>query len=110
MTTRIDGRSPQWAAVSPEDFETLEVFFTRILSSKKVTKGEIKVMGYLVRKALHLGEKGAYSARIREKDWVEEAGLSKNEVDKVLAKCEEKGWITLDKQAKPVAVELRLHG
>ncbi|WP_141201761.1 hypothetical protein [Paludifilum halophilum] len=96
--------------VSSEFLEAVDFFFSDLLHEKSVTKAEIKLMGYLIRKSFKLGEEGEKLVRIAATDWVREAGLNKGEVDKTLAKCEEKGWIAVDSTTKPVTLRLRMEG
>ncbi|MFD1434180.1 hypothetical protein ACFQ5F_04480 [Kroppenstedtia eburnea] len=94
---------------SPEAMKLMESYFVEVVAAKQVTKAEIKLMGYLVRKYLRLGEVGdTPSLRIGTKDWVREAGLAAHEVDKTLTKCQERGWISIDPHSKPVALRLQL--
>lgn len=101
-------RSGQPVSISGELLGAMHHFLTDILPSKSVTKGEIKVMGYLLSKALQGGTGKEKGMRITAKDWQEEAGLAKGEADKALAKCEEKGWISVDTGEKPSVVRLIL--
>ncbi|PTX64322.1 hypothetical protein C8P63_103106 [Melghirimyces profundicolus] len=93
---------------SKEAMELVKRYLFDVVAEKQVTKAEIKLMGYLVRKSLRLGEDGKETLRIGTKDWEKEAGLSRNEVDKTLAKCEERGWISIDHGSQPVSLRLKL--
>ncbi|GGE07529.1 hypothetical protein GCM10011571_05990 [Marinithermofilum abyssi] len=101
------GRRPQTlAAMSPDRVEAMEFYFLHVLNAKSVTKAEIKLMGYLIRRYLHLGETGKKTMRITEKDWVKDAGLTKAEIDKALKKCADRGWISIDTSTRPAGLHL----
>ncbi|WP_185956296.1 hypothetical protein [Melghirimyces algeriensis] len=103
------GNNSDWPqAVSPEALKLMERYLLDVVAAKQVTKAEMKLIGYLVRKSLRLGGSANTSLRIGTKDWVNEAGLSANEVDKTLAKCEERGWISIDHSSRPVVLRLCL--
>ncbi|MFD1426812.1 hypothetical protein JOD24_003352 [Kroppenstedtia sanguinis] len=109
MATWYGSKGSRPVTGSPEAMQLMESYFVKIVAAKQVTKAEIKLMGYLVRKYLRLGEdENTPSLRIGTKDWVREAGLAATEVDKTLAKCQERGWISIDPHSKPVALRLRL--
>lgn len=107
MATWYGSKGSRPVTGSPEAMKLMEAYFVEIVAAKQVTKAEIKLMGYLVRKYLRLGE-GGDSLRIGTKDWVREAGLAAHEVDKTLAKCQERGWLSIDPHSKPAALRLRL--
>lgn len=100
------GNNP--TVVSPAFLDMMDFFFLKLLTDKSVTKAEIKLMGYLIRKYWHLGEEKKGTIRISPKSWIEEAGLSKGEIDKTLMKCEKKGWICVDTTTKPASIRLTL--
>lgn len=108
MSTWYGPKGSEVLAVSPQSLQLVEMYLDKVVGSKQATKAEIKLMGYLLRRYLGLGTATGKAGRIAVKDWTAEAGLSKAEVDKALQKCRERGWITVDENARPVTIQVTL--
>ncbi|MDR6226125.1 hypothetical protein [Desmospora profundinema] len=109
MSAWYGPRGSEALAVSPRSLQLVECYLDEVVGSKQATKAEIKLMGYLVRRYLGLGETKKQPGRIAVKDWTTEAGLSQSEVDKALDKCVARGWIVVDEGTRPVSIRVTLH-